>query len=137
MATLEKPNVITLPTVVPATQSSLSSTSPSAGFFTSVRDVYTRFSERREALGLSYPGTVDGISREVQRDVFLSNLMFSGLRAELNKAFSASPLFQTAHSFSMGSQQMPPYTFSALYGSPKVRSSQTTHNPCAGLASFQ
>lgn len=111
--------MINIPTTIPATPGSLSSTS-SGGFFSSVRDAYTRFSERREALGLSYPGTVDGISREVQREVFLNNLMFSGLRAELNKAFSASPLFQTAHSFSMGSQAMPPYSFAALYGSPKV-----------------
>jgi len=123
MATIERPGVITVPTVLPPVSTSISTPPPSGGFLTSVRDVYTRFSERREALGLSYPGTVDGISREVQRDVFLNNLMFSGLRAELNKAFSVSPLFQTAHSFSMGSQAMPPYSFAALYGSPKVGSS--------------
>jgi len=120
MATIERPGVITVPTVLPPVSTSISTPPPSGGFLTSVRDAYTRFSERREALGLSYPGTVDGISREVQRDVFLNNLMFSGLRAELNKAFSASPLFQTANSFSMGSQAMQPYSFAALYGSPKV-----------------
>jgi mitochondrial import receptor subunit TOM40 len=83
--------------------------------------VYATFQERREALGLSNPGTVEGIAREVQRDVFLNNLSFSGLRAELTKAFSIAPLFQVSHSLAMGSQMSPPYTYNALYGSPLVR----------------
>ncbi|KAH8701251.1 eukaryotic porin/Tom40 [Phaeosphaeriaceae sp. PMI808] len=62
----------------------------------------------------------EGISREVQRDVFLNNQSFSGLRAELTKAFSGAPLFQVAHSVSMGSQLQPPYSYMALYGSPRV-----------------
>lgn len=82
-------------------------------------DQYNAFSERREALGLSNPGTVDGIAREVQRDVFLTNQMFTGLRADLTKAFSMNPLFQVSHAFSMGSQ-MPPYAFAALFGNDKV-----------------
>jgi mitochondrial import receptor subunit TOM40 len=84
-------------------------------------ELYNAFQERREALGLSNPGTVEGISREVQRDVFLNNASFSGLRAELTKAFSAAPLFQVAHSLSMGSQVQPPYSYMVLYGSPRVR----------------
>lgn len=87
----------------------------------SLRNAYRSFSERREALGLANPGTVDGVAREVQRDVLLNNLMFSGFRADLTKAFSTSPLFQTAHNFTMGSQGSPPYSFAALYGSPRVR----------------
>ncbi|KAB8360942.1 hypothetical protein FH972_024674 [Carpinus fangiana] len=83
-------------------------------------DAYQAFSERRAALGLSNPGTVEGISREVTRDVFLNNSMFTGFRADFTKAFSAAPLFQTAHNFTMGSGGMPPYSFAALYGSPKV-----------------
>ena len=83
-------------------------------------DVYSAFRERREALGLSNPGTVENIAKEVQRDVFLNNLSFSGLRAELTKAFSMAPLFQVSHSLAMGSQLAPPYTYNALYGSPKV-----------------
>jgi len=95
-------------------------------FFTSnavfrrLQDVYVSFSDRREALGLSNPGSVDRIASEVQRDVFLNNLAFSGLRADITKAFSVAPLFQVSHALSMGSQGMPPYTFAALYGSPKV-----------------
>lgn len=72
-------------------------------------------------MGLSNPGTVENIAREVQRDVFLNNSSFSGLRAELTKAFSAAPLFQVAHSLSMGSQVQPPYSYMVLYGSPRVR----------------
>jgi mitochondrial import receptor subunit TOM40 len=85
-----------------------------------LRDVYTAFSERREALGLSNPGSVENIAKEVQRDVFLNNLTFSGVRADLTKAFSVAPLFQISHALSMGSQGLPPYAYAALYGSPKV-----------------
>lgn len=90
------------------------------GPFGRLQDVYAAFQERRQALGLSNPGTVENIAREVQRDVFLSNQSFSGLRAELSKSFSAAPLFQVAHSLSMGSQLQPPYSYMVLYGSPKV-----------------
>ncbi|CAL3966061.1 hypothetical protein PZA11_002836 [Diplocarpon coronariae] len=83
-------------------------------------DTYNAFSERRAALGLSNPGTVENIAREVQRDVFLNNHTFSGLRADITKAFSISPLFQVSHAFSMGSQGLPPYTFAALFGTNKI-----------------
>lgn len=95
---------------------------------TALSETYGSFSERRAALGLSNPGTVENIAREVQRDVLLNNYTFSGLRADLTKAFSIAPLFQVSHAFSMGSQGLPPYTFAALFGTNKVsfiRSSQT------------
>ena len=85
-----------------------------------LRDTYTSFSERRQALGLSNPGTVENVNREVTKDVFLNNFMFSGLRADINRPLSVSPLFQYSHSFAMGSQGLPPYGFSAIYGSPSV-----------------
>lgn len=91
-----------------------------SAFFHSVQKAYQSFADRRNALGLSNPGTVEGVAREVQRDVLLNNLMFTGFRADLTKAFSTAPLFQTAHAFSMGAQGMPPYSFAALYGSPTV-----------------
>lgn len=84
-------------------------------------DTYSSFQRRRDALGLSNPGTVENIAREVQRDVFLNNYTFSGLRADLTKAFSIAPLFQVSHAFSIGSQGLPPYTFAALFGTNKVR----------------
>lgn len=85
-----------------------------------LRDTFLSFAERREALGLSNPGTVDNIAREVQKDVFLTNFMFTGLRADLTKVLSVSPLFQMSHAFAMGSQGQPPYAFAAMYGTPKV-----------------
>ena len=89
-------------------------------FFDTIYDTYRAFHDRRAALGLSNPGTVDQIAKEVQRDVFLSNLTFSGLRAELNKSFSIYPLFQISHAFATGSQILSPYTFLALYGTNNV-----------------
>lgn len=87
----------------------------------SVRNTYQSFWERREALGLSNPGSFENISREFQRDVSLTNFMFTGLRAEWTKPFSNSPIFHLSHQLSMGAQAMSPYTFSALYGTAKVR----------------
>jgi mitochondrial import receptor subunit TOM40 len=90
-------------------------------------DAYQSFHDRRAALGLSNPGAVDEINREVSRGVFLNNLTFSGLRAELNKSFSIYPLFQISHAFATGSQALSPYTFLALYGTNNVRISQAVH----------
>ncbi|KAL9594552.1 MAG: hypothetical protein Q9179_005347 [Wetmoreana sp. 5 TL-2023] len=94
----------------------------------SIRNTYSSFWERREALGLSNPGTFENISREFQRDVSLTNFMFTGLRAEWNKPFSNSPIFQLSHQLSMGAQAMSPYTFSALYGSSSVFLQGTMEN---------
>ncbi|KAM3073430.1 translocase of outer mitochondrial membrane [Clarireedia jacksonii] len=83
-------------------------------------DTYRSFQERRDLLGLPNPGSVENIAREVQRDVFLNNYTFSGLRADLTKPFSMAPLFQVSHAFAMGSQGLPPYTFGALFGTNKI-----------------
>lgn len=96
-------------------------TSSNNPLITTLRDTYVYFSERRDALGLSNPGTVENIDREVKKSVFLTNFTFSGLRADLTKPFSMTPLFQVAHAFSMGSQGLPPYNFTAMYGTDKVR----------------
>lgn len=88
--------------------------------FAPILNAYNSFQAKRDLLGLPNPGTVENVSKEVQRDVFLNNSAFSGVRAELQKAFSMSPLFQVCHSFSAGNQQMPPYVFMALYGTNKV-----------------
>lgn len=87
---------------------------------TTLRDAYLSFSRRRDALGLSNPGTVENIERETKKNVFLTNYMFSGLRADLTKPISMTPLFQISHAFSMGSQGLPPYNFTAMYGTNKV-----------------
>ena len=92
-----------------------------------IREIWNSFSERREALGLSNPGTVENIAREVQKDVFLSNYMFTGLRADWNRPLGVMPLFQYTHSFAMGSPGLPPYGFSTIFGNTKV------HPPCLTL----
>ena len=86
-----------------------------------LRETYSSFTARRDALDLSNPGTVENIDREVKKNVFLTNYMFSGLRADLTKPFSMTPIFQVAHAFSMGSQGLPPYNLTAMYGTNKVR----------------
>lgn len=87
-----------------------------------ITDTYSSLSERRKLLGLENPGTVDNIAREVQKDVLLSNFMFSGLRCDLQKIFSVSPLFRLQHGFAMGSQALPPWQLMALYGTSDVLS---------------
>ncbi|EME85455.1 uncharacterized protein MYCFIDRAFT_65012 [Pseudocercospora fijiensis CIRAD86] len=89
-------------------------------FIDAIFDTYRSIRERREALGLSNPGTVGEIAREVQKEVFLNNQTFSGLRAELNKSFSIFPVFQISHAFSSGSQLLSPYTFLAIYGTNNI-----------------
>jgi hypothetical protein len=86
----------------------------------SISDTYSGLAVRRKLLGLENPGAVDGIAREVQRDVLLSNLMFSGLRCDLQKVFSINPLFRLQHGFAMGSQALPPWQLLALYGTSNV-----------------
>lgn len=86
-----------------------------------VKDLYGSFAERRKALGLPNPGTVETIAREVQGDVLPSNFMFTGLRADMTKVTSMSPLFRTTHSFVIGSQgNLPPYALSSMFGTDKV-----------------
>lgn len=84
-----------------------------------VSDAYKSFSNRRAKLGLSNPGTVETIAKEVQREVSLTNYMHSGIRADLTKAVSLSPLFQVSHQFAMGEHQNP-YAFAGLFGTNKV-----------------
>lgn len=101
-----------------------------------LRDVYLSFADRREALGLPFPGTIDNINKEVTRDVFLNNLTFSGLRADITKAFSVSPMFQVSHSLSMGSQGLAPYSFAALYGTSKVGWNGSWQSPPPSMPVF-
>ncbi|OTA61063.1 hypothetical protein K449DRAFT_331483 [Hypoxylon sp. EC38] len=84
-----------------------------------VSDAYKSFSERRAKLGLSNPGTVETIAKEVQREVSLNNYMHTGIRADLTKAVSLSPLFQVSHQFAMGEHQNP-YAFAGIFGTNKV-----------------
>lgn len=86
---------------------------------TALSDAANSFSERRAKLNLPCPGTVENLTKEVQRDVLLNNYMFTGLKADLTKAVSINPLFQVSHQFAMG-ERLYPYNFAALYGTGKV-----------------
>ncbi|CAH2354020.1 mitochondrial import receptor subunit Tom40p [[Candida] railenensis] len=114
IADLSKLDISTLPAVTPQAPkpNGLWSSNP---VFSYLNDAYNSISEHRKSLGLSNPGTIENLNKEVSRDVFLSQYFFTGLRADLNKAFSMSPAFQTSHTLSIGSQVLPPYAFSALY----------------------
>lgn len=83
--------------------------------FSYLNDVYLNIAEHRQSLGLINPGTVEDLSKEVTRDVFVNQYFFTGLRADLNKAFSLNPAFQTSHTLSIGSENLPPYAFSSLF----------------------
>ncbi|KAI0016213.1 mitochondrial import receptor subunit TOM40 [Xylariomycetidae sp. FL0641] len=106
-------------------QASQPSSSSLPAFLTSnpianaVSDAYQSFQARRAKLGLSNPGTVEGISKEVSRDVSLTNYMHSGLSADLTKVVSLAPLFQASHRFALG-EHMKPYSLAALYGTNDV-----------------
>lgn len=85
----------------------------------SISDAYRSFQEKRASLGLTNPGTVDNLAKEVQRDVLCNNYSFTGLRGDISKPFSLSPLFQVSHAFAMG-ERAPPYALAALYGTNKT-----------------
>ncbi|CAN3374131.1 hypothetical protein DIURU_000931 [Diutina rugosa] len=114
IADITKMAIPTLPQVTPdpPKQNGIWSSNP---VFSYLNDVYTTLAEHRQSLGLINPGTIENLTKEVSRDVFLNQYFFTGLRADLNKAFSMQPAFQTSHTLSIGSQVLPPYAFSALY----------------------
>lgn len=113
LADISKMSVPTLPSTAPELpkQNGFWSSNP---VFSYLNDVYTNISQHRQSLGLTNPGTVENLTKEVNRDVFLNQHFFQGLRADLNKSFSFDPAFQTSHAFSIGGD-LPPYAFSALY----------------------
>lgn len=130
---LEKPVLLDDSPLAPPSVPTTLPTPRTNGIFDRLVDSYYSFHERRAALGLTNPGAVDEISKEVERSVFLKNQTFSGLRAELNKSFSIYPLFQISHAFSAGSQMLSPYTFLALYGTNNVSThlgKYATPQPC-------
>ncbi|CAI4990880.1 AVN_HP_G0109090.mRNA.1.CDS.1 [Saccharomyces cerevisiae] len=112
----EASQIPTIPALSPLTakqsKGNFFSSNPISSF---VVDTYKQLHSHRQSLELVNPGTVENLNKEVSRDVFLSQYFFTGLRADLNKAFSMNPAFQTSHTFSIGSQALPKYAFSALF----------------------
>jgi len=99
---------------------STSSSSPFVSVVSPLANAYDRFSQWRYALGLSNPGTVENLTKEV-KSTHLTNFFFDGARADLAKNLSVSPLFQVTHSFSLASQTAPPtYNFGAVFANNSV-----------------
>ncbi|QSL65481.1 hypothetical protein MERGE_002793 [Pneumocystis wakefieldiae] len=86
-----------------------------------IRSSFKAFRDIRASLGLSSPGTVEFLSKEVQQDVLLTRMIFSGARADLGKVFSCKDdcTFQITHSFFLGTQMFPPYSFGTVFGTKK------------------
>ncbi|CEP61154.1 TOM complex pore protein TOM40 LALA0_S02e07932g [Lachancea lanzarotensis] len=106
----------TIPGVSPMTESqqkeSFWSSNP---IFSYLNNVYNNIHSHRQSLSLTNPGTIENLNKEVSRDVLVGQYFFTGLRADLNKAFSMNPAFQTSHTLSLGSANLPSYAFSALF----------------------
>jgi mitochondrial import receptor subunit TOM40 len=111
-----------------------------------VGSIYHRINDWRISLDLPNPGTTENLGREAKREslsckrsikmlnalgrstvTHLSNYLFDGARAELNKQLSINPTFQVSHTFSLGSQAGPlgsggggTYNFGALLATAKV-----------------
>ena len=84
--------------------------------FQFVNNVATTISSHRQSLDLINPGTMENLNKEVEKDVFLTQYEFSGLRADLSKTFAMKPLFQVSHSFSTGGKS-PAYAFAGMFAS--------------------
>ena len=79
-------------------------------------DSWKSFSKRKEELGLSNPGSVEGVSRELHQQTLLDNFTFQGLRAEYSKLINfQNPMFQIAHALSIGGNGGSPYTLSTMF----------------------
>lgn len=76
---------------------------------------FSKFNEFKKSFGLTNPGTVDTINKEVSRDVLLTPFFFTGLKADVSKSFSLAPVFQVSHALSIGNPMASPYAFAAAY----------------------
>lgn len=131
---------ISTPLTPPA--SSTSYLGPLAGVASPITNAFSRFSSWKSSRGLTSPGTVENLQKEVKRacirshrafgwlqttDVFgraethLTNFIFDGARADLTKGLSMDPAFQVTHSFALASQTaLPSYNFGAVFANPTV-----------------
>ncbi|CCO31036.1 Mitochondrial import receptor subunit TOM40 AltName: Full=Mitochondrial import site protein ISP42 [Rhizoctonia solani AG-1 IB] len=78
-------------------------------------NTYSRFASWKADLGLTSPGTVENLQKEVKM-THTTNHIFDGARADLSKALSFNPAFQVTHSFNLASYNNPPtYNFGAVF----------------------
>ncbi|KAG8929616.1 translocase of outer mitochondrial membrane [Tulasnella sp. 419] len=117
----EKSSPVPPTLVVPPTASSSSSgLSAFSSVASPLTNAYAKFSNWRASLGLSNPGTVESLTKEVKQ-THLTNYIFDGARADLTKQLSADPAFQVTHSFALASQNsLPSYNFGAVFVNPKL-----------------
>ncbi|EEB08364.1 TOM complex subunit Tom40 [Schizosaccharomyces japonicus yFS275] len=89
-------------------------------FFSSCKSAvsgfFNKIDEVKAPLKLTNPGTVENLAKEVSRDILLTNYAFTGVRADITKGFCTSPWFTVSHAFALGSQVLPPYSFSTMFG---------------------
>jgi hypothetical protein len=85
-----------------------------------LRQYIDHLSDWQKRLGLESPGTLESIHKEVQKEVFLTHYAFSGMKADLGRGYSVSPLFSVQHSFSAGSSQAAPWSFMSMYSTNTV-----------------
>ncbi|WBW72939.1 mitochondrial TOM complex subunit Tom40 [Schizosaccharomyces osmophilus] len=86
----------------------------------SIGRVGDKIDSYKSSLNLSNPGTTENLSKEVSKDLLLSNYAFTGIRADVTKGFSTNPWFTVSHAFALGSQMLPPYSFSTMFGGEPV-----------------
>ncbi|WOO81392.1 Mitochondrial import receptor subunit tom40 [Vanrija pseudolonga] len=94
--------------------------SPYTDFFTNLvhpvaqplAATFERFHNFKEYYGLVQPGTVEGLTRDVN-NTLMSNYFFEGARADLSKVVSPNPAFQITHSFQLG--QKSNYTLGTVF----------------------
>ncbi|KAJ1309480.1 hypothetical protein OPQ81_006255 [Rhizoctonia solani] len=80
-------------------------------------NAYGRFASWKAGLGLTNPGTVENMQKDVKM-THTTNHLFDGARADLSKALSFNPAFQVTHSFNLASYNNPPtYNFGAVFAS--------------------
>jgi mitochondrial import receptor subunit TOM40 len=78
-----------------------------------IAGTFERFHNWKEYMGLSQPGTVENLTRDVT-NTHMSNYFFEGARADLSKVVSPNPAFQITHSFTLGAQKSS-YMLGALF----------------------
>ncbi|KAG9096614.1 translocase of outer mitochondrial membrane [Ceratobasidium sp. 370] len=104
--------------LAPAPPETIVTSSPLAAFASAASpfvNSYGRFASWRTGLGLTNPGTIENMQKEVKM-THATNHLFDGARADLSKALSFNPAFQVTHSFNLASYTQPAtYNFGAVF----------------------
>ncbi|KAG8707088.1 translocase of outer mitochondrial membrane [Ceratobasidium sp. 394] len=111
----EKASPVPLAPTPPETVVTSSPLAAFAGAASPFVNSYGRFASWRAGLGLTNPGTIENMQKEVKM-THATNHLFDGARADLSKALSFNPAFQVTHSFNLASYTQPAtYNFGAVF----------------------